>query len=132
MRTFITIFALLAAPAVLAEDAERGQALFITHCATCHGSSAMGDGPMAAVLSVRPADLTALSADNAGTFPTGRVVRRIDGTTEVMAHGGPMPLFGLLLDGPSDIVLTPDGSEMIAPEAIVDIVTWLQSIQEGA
>src|SRR5581483_12138238 len=37
----------------------RGQAVFATHCATCHGAGARGDGPMAGQLPVRPADLTA-------------------------------------------------------------------------
>lgn len=119
----------LACPA-LAEDVEIGQRLFVDHCATCHGTGAEGDGPMAAVLSVRPADLTALSAGNGGAFPADRVIRRVDGTTEVLAHGGAMPLFGLVLEGPSDVILAPDGSEIIAPEAIVDIAAWLQTMQK--
>lgn len=122
--------ALTLATAAHADDPERGAEYFQDHCAVCHGDAAVGDGPMAAVLSVRPSNLTALSIENNGVFPIGRVVRRIDGTTEVMAHGGPMPIFGLLLQGPSEAVLAPDGSEVIAPEAIVDIVTWLQSVQQ--
>lgn len=129
MKKISTALAICLATQSMAEDADRGQTLFVTHCATCHGARATGDGPMVAVLSVKPADLTRLNATNDGVFPIGSVIRRIDGTNEVMAHGGPMPLFGLLLDGPSDVVLAPDGSEVIAPEAIVDIVAWLQTIQ---
>lgn len=131
MRPIATLLAafVLANPA-LAEDAEVGQRLFSDHCAVCHGMEAEGNGPMAAVLSVVPADLTMLSAGNGGAFPVDRVVRRIDGTTEVLAHGGAMPLFGLILEGPSDVILAPDGSEVIAPEAIVDIAAWLQSLQK--
>ena len=128
--TVLILAALAAASPALSEDAEIGQRLFTDHCATCHGIGAEGDGPMAAVLSVRPADLTALSAGNGGNFPTDRVVRRIDGTTEVLAHGGAMPLFGLILEGPSEAILAPDGSEVIAPEAIVDIAAWLQTVQK--
>lgn len=119
---------LLGAPAA-AQDVERGRQFFLDHCATCHGPAARGDGPMAEVLSVPPADLTRLAAENGGTFPAARVVRRIDGREEVLAHGGPMPLFGLILDGPSGIVVTPEGAEIIAPEAIVDIAAWLASVQ---
>lgn len=112
-----------------AQDAERGQELFLDHCATCHGPAAQGDGPMAAVLSIPPADLRVLAFMNGGTFPAASIVRRIDGGSEVLAHGGPMPLFGLVLQGPSAIMVAKDGSEVIASEAIVDIVTWLAEIQ---
>ena len=40
-----------------------------------------------------------------------------------------MPIFGLVLEGPSDVILAPDGSEIIAPEAIVDIAAWLETVQ---
>ncbi len=129
-RTAVFLSALAFAHAAWAEDVEIGQRLFTDHCAVCHGMGAAGDGPMASVLSVRPANLTLLSAENGGVFPVDRVVRRIDGTTEVLAHGGPMPLFGLILEGPSDVILAPDGSEVIAPEAIVDIAAWLQTVQK--
>ena len=126
----ILLMALVIATPALAEDPERGQRLFADHCAACHGREARGDGPMAPVLSILPADLTRLSASNDGSFPIGHVIRRIDGTMEVLAHGGPMPIFGLLLEGPSDVILAPDGSEIIASEGIVNIAAWLQSIQE--
>ena len=37
----------------------RGQALYQTHCAGCHGAKGRGDGPLAAGMRIRPADLTA-------------------------------------------------------------------------
>ena len=119
----------VAGPAV-AQDADRGRDLFLNHCATCHGTSARGDGPMAAILSVPPADLTAIAASNDGEFPAASVVRRIDGETEVLAHGGPMPLFGLVLQGPAGVVVAKDGSEIITSEAIVDIVAWIEESQQ--
>lgn len=129
MLRILACLAAFATPAV-AKDVAIGARLFADHCATCHGTGAKGDGPMAKVLSVQPANLTLLSTRNGGVFPTGQVIRRIDGTTEVMAHGGPMPLFGLILEGPSAAILTPDGSEIIAAEAIVDIAAWLMSVQK--
>jgi hypothetical protein len=39
-------------------DAVRGRAVFETHCAACHGSDGKGDGPAAASLPVKPANLT--------------------------------------------------------------------------
>ena len=128
MRMILTIL-LLATP-VFAGDVEEGAGHFADYCATCHGLEARGDGPMSDLLTIRPSDLTQLSAQNGGTFPLDRVVRRIDGTMDVAAHGGPMPLFGLLLQGPSEAILAPDGSEIVAPEAIAMIATWLQTVQE--
>jgi cbb3-type cytochrome oxidase cytochrome c subunit/cytochrome c553 len=40
-------------------DASRGQTLYATHCASCHGTRGTGDGPGASSLRPRPADLSA-------------------------------------------------------------------------
>ena len=128
MRIF-TLAAILLAGTASAQDALRGMDVFANHCATCHGVSAMGDGPMASVLAVAPADLTGLAAANGGVFPMARVVRRVDGSGEILAHGGPMPLWGMVLDGPSGIVVAPDGAEIVAPEAIIDVAEWLRRVQ---
>ncbi|MEM7752552.1 MAG: cytochrome c [Pseudomonadota bacterium] len=126
---FAPLLAVLALPAV-AQDADEGAAAFLDHCAACHGAQAMGDGPMATLLTIAPPDLTGLAARNGGDFPLAQVVQRIDGTTEVRAHGGPMPVFGLLMDGPSVALLAPDGSEVIVPEGIGHIATWLEEVQQ--
>ena len=120
---------LLAAGPTWAADAENGAQLFGFHCASCHGVEAKGDGPLGEMLTVPPPDLTTLMTRNAGAFPIGDVLRKVDGTVEVQGHGGPMPVFGFILDGPSEAVLTPDGTEVVAPVGLVDIATWLKSVQ---
>jgi mono/diheme cytochrome c family protein len=71
-----------------------GQVLYTTHCASCHGTGARGDGPVAESLRVRPADLAQLAARNGGAFPRAKVDRIIDGR-DVGAHGSPdMPVWG--------------------------------------
>ena len=125
----LTLLAIFLASTASAQDVAQGRDVFQNPCATCHGTGARGDGPMADVLSVVPTDLTALAASNGGEFPTARVVRRVDGQREVLAHGGPMPLWGMILDGPAAVIVAPDGAEIVAPEAIVDVAAWLATVQ---
>ena len=73
----------------------RGSDLFKTYCAACHGTSAHGDGPLAANMKKPPPDLTQFAARNGGTFPSALVAQIIDGRQPVKGHGGPdMPVWG--------------------------------------
>lgn len=135
MRHFLIIVALFLVILLVFVFAPRGaaaegRAAYLDHCAVCHGVDAEGDGPMASVLSVPPPDLTVLAAQNDGDFPIGVVLRHVDGREEVLAHGDPMPLFGMLLDGPSAAVLAADGSEIVTSEALAAIATWLREVQK--
>lgn len=128
MRIACLVAVLAAAPAA-AQDVARGAELFQGHCAACHGADAMGAGPMAAILEVSPPDLTTLASAGSGVFPTARVVRSIDGRDVILSHGGPMPLFGMLLKDESAVVDGEDGTPIITKQAVVDLATWLASIQ---
>lgn len=64
-----------------------GQAVFAQHCAGCHGAAGRGDGPVAASLQVRPADLTA-----------AHLLDHADGV-----------LFGWVTDG----IIGPDGASVM-------------------
>src|SRR5262245_59266963 len=82
-------------PPALALDVLTGGDSFRFYCASCHGDSGRGDGPTAAVLKTRPADLTTLSRRNGGTFPHQRAVEIVTGSRALPAHGAPdMPLWG--------------------------------------
>jgi mono/diheme cytochrome c family protein len=125
----LVVTGLLACPAA-AQDAAQGAALFAANCAACHGAAAEGNGPMAEVLEVQPADLTALAAGNGGAFPMARAVRAIDGRTKLLSHGGPMPLFGTILGGEPAVIDAEDGTPIITKAAVVDIAAWLAAIQD--
>jgi len=71
----------------------QGPALYKAYCAVCHGPQAKGDGPMAATLKVRPADLTRISARHGGAFPLMQIEQIISGEEELRGHG-PMPAWG--------------------------------------
>lgn len=65
-------------------------------CAGCHGASGRGNGPEAAGLAVRPADLTLLAQHNGGAFPAAYVRQVIDGRAQVAGHGSrDMPVWGI-------------------------------------
>lgn len=113
----------------LAQDADTGAALYRQYCATCHGIAATGQGPMAGALVVRPTDLTALRAGNGGVFPTERVVRRIDGRDPLVSHGSPMPVYGFFFEGRDKAIKAPSGQPILTSEPIVDLLAYLQSLQ---
>jgi mono/diheme cytochrome c family protein len=72
-----------------------GPEVYRTYCATCHGLSARGDGPLATRLRFAPPDLTLLAKRNGGRFDDDQVHRVIDGRRPVKGHGGPdMPVWG--------------------------------------
>ena len=74
----------------------RGPDLFKAHCAACHGSGGKGNGPAAAALKTKPADLTVLAKNNGGQFPTERVRKFISGDDPSLpSHGSrEMPVWG--------------------------------------
>jgi mono/diheme cytochrome c family protein len=74
----------------------RGPDLYRAHCAACHGSGGKGNGPAAASLKTKPADLTLLARNNGGQFPTQRIRKFISGDEPtLLAHGSrEMPVWG--------------------------------------
>lgn len=112
-----------------AQDVNAGAELYRTHCATCHGTEGTGQGPMAGVLVIKPVNLAELAANNGGEFPTGRVVKRIDGRDPLVSHGSPMPVYGYFFEGDDTAVKTPSGQPILTSGPIVDLLAYLQSLQ---
>lgn len=80
-------------------NATDAKGMFDSYCAVCHGKGGTGNGPAAKALAKVPADLTKISARNAGKFPDVRVRRYIQGADEVAAHGSrDMPMWGSLFN----------------------------------
>ena len=105
----------------------RGEQLFRTHCATCHGEHARGNGPLADQLRTRPPDLTTFTARNGGIFPSERVYRIIDGRG-VASHGDrEMPIWGDAFKASRD-GLTAE----TVKERIDALVRYLEGIQKRA
>nr|WP_138936320.1 cytochrome c [Roseovarius arcticus] len=113
-----------------AQDLSEGERVFQHRCAMCHGPDAKGAGPMAPVLLLQPADLTKLQSEADGQFPLMRVVWRIDGRDPLVSHGSPMPVYGDFFEGPEVILKTNSGELIKTSQPIVNLVAWLQSIQQ--
>jgi hypothetical protein len=80
---------------VNAQGIELGKNEYLKSCASCHGVTGKGDGPVIKSLIKRPPDLTKLSEANKGVFPFSRIFDVIDGRIEVIIHGTrDMPVWG--------------------------------------
>lgn len=129
MRGLPFIFSLVLALPAAAQDALQGEALFGYYCATCHGVDATGNGPMSPSLVVAPADLTVLSRENDGVFPTTRAVMRIDGRDPLVSHGSMMPVYGDFFAGTDVMTKTEAGQPLLTSQPIVDLLAYLESLQ---
>jgi hypothetical protein len=127
---FITLIAMCFAGAAGAQDADRGAELYRLHCGSCHGVEAMGNGPMAPVLLVQPADLTTITQRYDNVFPTERVVKRIDGRDPLVSHGSDMPVYGWFFEGKNVAVKTKSGQPILTSEPVADLLAWLETIQQ--
>lgn len=116
---------LLCGAARAGDDA--GRTLYLRYCASCHGRSGAGDGPVAPALGQRPTDLTQLAAQHGGDFPFVAVVEAIDGTRTVRAHGvSEMPIWGDVFQ--SDPA-SPLEQQLLSAGKIMAIARYLRTLQ---
>lgn len=125
-------FSLPPGPSLAAEQdvLEAGKYEFQRSCATCHGVDAKGNGPTAAVLLAKPADLTQLSKNHGGTFLFWRVYEKIDGSDEdlIREHGSrEMPIWGEAFRFDREATMA---YKMGVRGRILSLVHYLESIQE--
>ena len=76
---------------------ERGRTEFEHQCASCHGTTAKGDGPLRPFLIQPPSDLTTLAQRHGGSWPEQQLREMIDGRgmNEAGPHGNrEMPVWG--------------------------------------
>ena len=72
-----------------------GAKIFRNYCASCHGLTGNGDGPVAPALKAKVPQLNGLARQNHGEFPADRVRRMIAGDEVSAAHGSrEMPIWG--------------------------------------
>lgn len=104
-----------------------GARLYRANCASCHGQTGAGDGPMVPQLSQSPSDLRTLSQRNDGVFPYMAVARQIDGRDMRAVHGTrDMPVWGWQFSHTDTDQRDPYKQATARIEALVD---YLESIQ---
>jgi mono/diheme cytochrome c family protein len=111
----------------------KGKVTFRIYCSNCHGESGRGDGNLAELLSVKPADLTTIARKNGGEFPTALITQLVDGRETVKGHGlKEMPVWGDAFQKSLQPTWTEETDDQRARRKIDEVVAFVGSIQEPA
>jgi mono/diheme cytochrome c family protein len=129
---FASVVGFVALPASATEPdpmlARVGAEMFQQYCASCHGTSADGKGPVAPALKTMPADLTRIAARRGGEFPDAEISRWIDGRFDVVAHGTrEMPIWGRKFQETIGAGTDPDA---VVRGRVLTLVEYLKTIQQ--
>lgn len=110
-------------------QASDGRGLYMEYCASCHGATAIGDGPMARAMVKPPKNLTLIEVRHKDVFPRAKVMSIVDGYARSDLAGPGMPEFGALLEGDLIPFDSGDGILTPTPRKLVALVEYLESIQ---
>ena len=105
-----------------------GRDTFQQFCAPCHGRDGEGHGPVAAILTTPPTDLTTGTRRNNGVFAlaTFEAMLRVETRPRTYAHGSEsMPIWGATFRAI-------DGSPALARARIANLLAYIESIQKPA
>lgn len=131
-RLLVLLAGLLVGLAACGEDSPgepwppTGQELYVRHCASCHGISGKGDGPVAASLTRPTPDLTTLARQ--GRFDEANLIAIIDGRRVVPVHGPrEMPVWGAVFSAELEATPYTEYTTLLHTETLVE---YLRTIQE--
>jgi mono/diheme cytochrome c family protein len=109
------------------DDVADGHRYFVRYCASCHGTDALGDGPVAKSLATPPANLRKLGDKYGMPLPAHKIAEFIDGRDTPRAHGNhEMPVWGEKL---YEMGQGEHGESGIG-EVIGKIIAYLNTIQD--
>jgi mono/diheme cytochrome c family protein len=104
-----------------------GKVMFKQYCASCHGIDGKGQGPLASMMKVPPANLTTLAKRHDGKFP-------YDYVSDVLRYGpGPSILHGssdMPTWGPIFQYYIDKNDERAVQQRIKNLCDYLASLQE--
>lgn len=139
MKNIVTVVAGIAVASLAATASAQGKGdrvdfgkrEFEANCASCHGTSGKGSGPIADLLRKSPPDLTQLAKKNNGVFPIERLYRVIDGA-EVPSHGSrDMPVWGrdYKIQAAEHYMDVPYDPEVYVRTRILSLLEYLNRLQ---
>ena len=101
--------------------ASTGKALYQRYCASCHGTTGRGDGPVAGVLVSPPTDLTRVRTD------VPELMSQIDGRRAIRAHGtAAMPVWGHVFEQAKTDELHKGRATLLQVQILAEHVRGLQ------
>jgi mono/diheme cytochrome c family protein len=106
-----------------------GVRLYQTFCASCHGLTGLGDGPIEPLIHGGVPDLTRIAERRGGKFPVDEIRDIVDGRETLIAHGtSQMPVWGFeFRSADSDA-----GQARAQADRTVDrLLKYLETIQPG-
>ncbi|QHE77359.1 c-type cytochrome [Hydrogenophaga sp. PBL-H3] len=129
----LTVLLALAASVQAQSRSDPGRWDYQNSCASCHGASGRGDGPVVRYLVTPPTDLSRLAQRNGGVFPRDRLVTLIDGRASpaIGPHGSrEMPIWGnTYVERFTQSGGSPQLAEDAALRRILDLVDHLERLQ---
>jgi mono/diheme cytochrome c family protein len=99
-------------------DPEQGRLMFQSFCSACHGVSGKGDGPLAKVMTPKPADLT----NHAGHHHAAKDTSQHDYLLKVISGGGASV-------GKSPAM--PKWEGQLETEEICDVIKYIQAFSDA-
>lgn len=121
---------------------QQGKQLYMKYCASCHGQSGKGDGPVGTMLNPKASDLTQIAKENGGKFPFYEVMLLINGRSPTAqnqdtslpglpkAHGeAGMPVWGEVFSRDELSKGTDMDLQLATTGKIMMITEYIQSIQ---
>ena len=130
LLAFVAIILLGSTTAAIADDMVTGQYEYMNNCASCHGESGGGTGPMAEFLKDPVPDLTLLALNNDGVFPFHRTLKVIDGRDGLRGHGSFMPVWGARFEYAAMTEAGDPIAYTVARGRLLALVEYLVTIQQ--
>lgn len=117
-----------AAPAAAGSSDDAGKLLYMHYCSSCHGEDGRGNGDLAAILRIEPADLTQLRKTGGKEFSYLTLLQSIDGRKAVRGHGpSDMPVWGEVLSAGDE---APVGEQLQSAGKLLLIANYVESLQQ--
>lgn len=128
-----TVFAVgLLSSAAHGMEMTAGQVEYMQACASCHGESGKGDGPVSTYMTKPVPDLTQIRVRNDGEFPFQDLLEMVDGRLSERQpgpHGTAMPVWGERFAFGSSVD-DPIEAEINTLGRMTSLIYYLHSLQE--